>query len=463
MDMDTIGTLEIEQKISDNYFVIKYVADNRYFIIRILPFLIGEIDHETAQLLIEKELDPALLFDNQDSYDVSIFNTPGVFFQPILIMTNACNLACKYCYADEGSYGINECQTMSADVVEKVVDYVCENLKSKADSISATRIELPFVAFGGESLLNLTALYKLIDYSQIRCASLSSEINIEVKALVYINTNGILITEELLNNLLPYKDMIEFVVSFDGIYHDDNRIYKDGSGSMEDTIKGIRLLNDFKFEYYITCCLIPSELNRIDENIQFIRSVIGDRRINLSFIRGAVENVQQSIQYPGRLQQQYTKENIKDYTDRILTLIQSGYNLYVDKFVNRVKAGGFANKCAACLYEFCVTADGKAYPCHNFILDKYSLGNIMNVDQFDICKTSIYDKFLNRNMDSVGDCSDCCLKSVCVSSFDCASHSENDLGDFYKVDQLTCEAGKRIQLAVLYRYFIEGIHSYDGV
>lgn len=130
------------------------------------------------------------------------------FFQPILIMTNVCNLACKYRYANEGSYGINECQTMSADVVEKVVDYV---------------------------------------------------------------------------------------ISFDRIYHDDNRIYKDGLGSMKDTIKGIRLLNDFKFEYYITCCLIPSELYRIDENIQFIRSVIGDMRINILFIRGAVENVQQSI------------------------------------------------------------------------------------------------------------------------------------------------------------------------
>lgn len=46
MDINAIGTLEIEQKISDNYFVIKYVGDDRFFIIRILPFLIGEIDYE---------------------------------------------------------------------------------------------------------------------------------------------------------------------------------------------------------------------------------------------------------------------------------------------------------------------------------------------------------------------------------------------------------------------------------
>jgi sulfatase maturation enzyme AslB (radical SAM superfamily) len=129
-----------------------------------------------------------------------------------------------------------------------------------------------------------------------------------------------------------YKDAIEFVVSFDGLYHDENRVYINGEGSMKYTIKGLKLLNLYGYNYYATCCLMPNRMKDLKENISYIREVIGDRQINLSFIRGAIEAVKERVLYPGILQQQYTNEGVNEFTKDIVALINEGYNIYIMNF-----------------------------------------------------------------------------------------------------------------------------------
>ena len=146
---------------------------------------------------------------------------------------------------------------------------------------------------------------------------------------------------------------------------------------------------------------------------------------------------------------------MQTYLEDVIQLIREDENIYCNKFIRRAQAGGFRNKCAACLFEFCVIPDGSIYPCHNFIQNDYCLGSINDGD-VDITKTEQYGKFLSRDIDRLQPCRTCCLKSICISSFDCPAHSDHDLHDFYKVDELICNAGKEIQLALLQKMLKNG-------
>lgn len=447
--------LSREIALDENTFVIKFQHDLTSYLVRAYPFAVYEIDNRLADDLCNSTCAVESILP-QIPEERNLFTTPGIFYQPIMIMTNRCNLQCRYCYADSGSYGFSSYRDMDFPTITHTVQYVQDSILKHAEALRGQDIELAYVAFGGESLMNFPGIKHLLACARESCAEMSLQARANVRPLVIINTNGLLITKQLLDELEPDKKCIEFVVSLDGIYHDENRIDRGGNGSLERTVRGIRLLKDRQFEFYVTCCLMPEYLNRTAENIRFIRSVIGPgKQINLSFIRGAIENVKDCIAFPGIVQQSYTAENVQKYIDDIVQLIEDDENIYCSKFLRRAQAGGFRNKCAACLFEFCVIPDGTVYPCHNFVQPGYELGNIKD-GGLDIPRTKIYQKFLNRDMDALRPCRDCCLKSVCISSFDCPAHSEHDLQKFTRVDPLICAAGKQIQLALLYKLLKNG-------
>lgn len=449
------NSLSREIALNENTFVIKYQHDLVSYLVRAYPFAVYEIEDQLADELCSGACAVESILPQQPEKR-STFTTPGIFYQPIMIMTNRCNLQCRYCYADSGSYGFSDYTDMEFPTIERTVRYVQDNILKHGEALQGQDIELAYVAFGGESLMNLPGVMHLLACAKESCAEMCLRTQANIHPLVIINTNGLLITEQLLEELEPDREYIEFVVSLDGIYHDENRIDRGGNGSLERTIRGIQLLKDRQFDFYVTCCLIPEYLDRTAENIRFIRSIIGPgKQINLSFIRGAIENVKDCVSYPGIVRQNYTAENVQKYVDDIVQLIENDENIYCNKFLRRAQAGGFRNKCAACLFEFCVIPDGTVYPCHNFVQAGYELGSIKE-DELDIPGTELYQKFLSRDMDTLSPCQDCCLKSVCISSFDCPAHSEHDLQEFTQVDPLICTAGKQIQLALLRKLLKNG-------
>ena len=443
-----------EFSINDNFCIIRFLQKKEYFLIRNYPFALFEIDEITKNNLIDKKFSVEDIFPETIlQKKKNIFIEPGYFFQPLFIMTTNCNLACKYCYADKGSYGYG-IQNISQNAIDNTIAYIEKKIKSLNKDISNYKnIEIAFVAFGGESLLNFEMIKYLILKAKKVIEELSNELNIYITPLVIINTNGILLTEKLLIQLEPYKNIIEFVVSFDGLFHDINRLKHNKSGSAQDTINAIHLLKKEKYHFYITCCLLPEYLIETKRNVKYITELFGkDTTINLSFIRGALHSLKERISYPGLLQQSYSSDNIEIFTNQVCELIENGYEIFTNKLKKKIQAGGFINKCAACLYEFCVTPNGDVFPCHNFIDDHFKLGNI-NIDSFDITnENSIYKRFYDRRVDKIEACSTCFLKTICISSFDCPSHSLFDLNDFDNIDNLICKAGKDIQAAILKRF-----------
>jgi uncharacterized protein len=139
----------------------------------------------------------------------------------ILIAATDCNMRCRYCYADHGSYGYPP-QLMPISTAERAVE-VMERLTTTMNSVSF---------FGGEPLLNLPLIEKIVPYIRTR----------HEDAVIRINTNGTLISEKVIDMIKRYR--MNVVLSLDGpkAINDQLRFFANKRGSYDTVIKNIEKL-----------------------------------------------------------------------------------------------------------------------------------------------------------------------------------------------------------------------------
>ena len=439
--------LELEQRLDENHFLIRFADLGGTYVLRLFPFAAFKLDGEFTVPDVLAQL-PAPISNGE-----SVGLGPGLIYQPLLVVTTACNLACSYCYAHRGSYGLKQAN-MSPKVVEQSIAFLRNRFASNVAQLkNYEQIEIAVVCFGGESLLNMPAILAAINSLKRVATELSDSFNLRIRPLVIINTNGLLLNPEVLEALAPDREMLELVISCDGLYHDEHRLTSAGRNTLQEVISRVREAQRRNFKVRITCCVMPEKLGMVKRNVAFLTELFGPEiEINLSFIRGAVPTVQERAIYPGQLQQAYRMEELARFGRDVADLIRGGCNLYADKIERLIRAGGFKHRCAACLYEFCVMPSGAVYPCHNFVSEDFCLGNIQHPEFQPEGRADIYGRFATRRTDCLAKCRDCSFQTICSGSFDCPSHSLFDLGDFNRVDEKTCIAGRFIIAAVLRRF-----------
>lgn len=158
-----------------------------------------------------------------------------------LSLTENCNLRCKYCLFSGKSKGYREHsrKTMTLDTARKAVDFI---LKSTADII-----EIGF--YGGEPLLKLGLIKKIIDY-----VDLKNDDNRQVR--FRMTTNGTLLTKSIADYLV--RNDVLLSVSLDGPRktHDRNRVFTNEAGSFEIVMKHLKYIKDTYPAYFSTITII---------------------------------------------------------------------------------------------------------------------------------------------------------------------------------------------------------------
>jgi uncharacterized protein len=97
-----------------------------------------------------------------------------------LNLAQSCNLACSYCYADEGRFGGQQ-RSMSADIALATIEQFIKNAPKK-------RVTIGFI--GGEPFVNRATLYQSVAYAKEVAAACGISVGFSV------TTNGTLITPE---------------------------------------------------------------------------------------------------------------------------------------------------------------------------------------------------------------------------------------------------------------------------
>ena len=136
----------------------------------------------------------------------------------VLNVANDCNLGCSYCFASQGDYGAPR-QMMDEPTAQRSIDFLLQN---SADSESVT-----VVFFGGEPLMNLPLIRRIVEYANDAGAKVGKRVDFS------ITTNATYLTPAVIQFLSD--SAIGVAVSIDGPkkYHDLRRTYKSGLGSYD--------------------------------------------------------------------------------------------------------------------------------------------------------------------------------------------------------------------------------------
>ncbi len=145
----------------------------------------------------------------------------------VLEVSQDCNLSCRYCYAEGGSYG-RKAQLLDPETARKAIGYLFDN--------SGGREMISLILFGGEPLLNIESIQAAIDEVHLR------EQGTGQKVLISLTTNGTLLDAETVDYL--HRQQVAVSVSLDGPpdLHDVNRPDRIGGGSYQKIVPHLKKL-----------------------------------------------------------------------------------------------------------------------------------------------------------------------------------------------------------------------------
>lgn len=172
----------------------------------------------------------------------------------VLVISQDCNLACKYCYAQQGSYGENHSKLMDFETFKQSIKFLLSKFPKGINKLQF---------FGGEPLLNVDLIEKGCEW----VTEYFNELNIEIP-MFSIVTNGTIINDKIINLFNKYS--MNVTISLDGNkeVNDINRVFKTINKSVfEEVKKNIELLNEKrKFSLCIEMTIDKANIEQFIEN-----------------------------------------------------------------------------------------------------------------------------------------------------------------------------------------------------
>jgi uncharacterized protein len=146
-----------------------------------------------------------------------------------VLTTLQCNFACEYCIQGDHDEFNRTAAKMSMETAAEVVSWT----EVQLDAVRPRRLVLMF--FGGEPLLNLPVLY----YVAERLADATRARGVEL--VINLVTNGLLLTREVVDRLLPLGlGGIKVTLDGDRDTHNRMRPLRGGQGTFDRIIENVR-------------------------------------------------------------------------------------------------------------------------------------------------------------------------------------------------------------------------------
>ena len=369
----------------------------------------------------------------EDVYEKAIDSfkdRPTVVKALCLHIAHDCNLACRYCFAEEGEYHGRRA-LMSYEVGKQALDFLIAN--------SGNRKNLEVDFFGGEPLMNWKVVKDLVAYGR-------SQEKIHNKHFRFtLTTNGVLLNDEIME--FANKEMDNVVLSIDGRreVHDFMRPFRKGAGSYDLVVPKFQKFADSRGQkkYYARGTFTR-------HNLDFSKDVL--HLADLGFEQISVEPVVADEKEEYALQWEDVPKICEEYDKLAKEIIKRekegrGFNFF--HFMIDLTGGPCVYKrlsgCGSGTEYLAVTPWGDLYPCHQFVgEEKFLMGNVWDGVQ----KPEIRDAFKECNVYAKEKCRECFARFYCSGG--CAANSYNFHGSINDVYDLGCELQrKRVECAIM--------------
>ncbi|MDR1639773.1 MAG: radical SAM peptide maturase, CXXX-repeat target family [Clostridiales bacterium] len=271
------------------------------------------------------------------------------------VVTDACNLRCKYCYITHKSSE----KKMDYETGKKFIDYILS-----ADINFPNSVVLEFI--GGEPLLEIDLIDRLSDYFKIRAFEIDHpwywnyRFNICTNGVNYSNSK---VQEYIAKN----KDKLSLSITIDGTKtkHDLQRVFPDGSGSYDQISGNIEIWKS-QFRANTKVTFAHADLCYLQESIISLWEMgIHDISANVVF-----ENV---WEYDDDLVFEKQMILLADYIIENNLHNQYRCSLFDDNIGGFYGLNDLTSTSCGAGKMIAVGNDGKIYPCIRF--RSYSLNN----------------------------------------------------------------------------------------
>ena len=392
----------------------------------------SENDIEEALEEIEELKEAGQLF-TEDTYKdlvIDFKNRKTVVKAMCLHIAHDCNLACKYCFAEEGEYHGRRA-LMSLEVGKKALDFLIEN--------SGNRRNLEVDFFGGEPLMNWDVVKELVRYGR------SKEKEYDKNFRFTLTTNGVLLDDEVME--FVNKEMSNVVMSLDGRkeINDKMRPFRNGKGSYDLIVPKFQKLAESRNQtnYYIRGTFTRNNLDFSNDVIEYA---------DLGFKQMSIEPVVADPDEPYALREEDIPKILEEYDKLAVEYIKRykenrGFNFF--HFMIDLKQGPCVLKrmagCGSGTEYLAVTPWGDFYPCHQFVgQEEFLLGNVFD----GITNTAVRDEFKLCNVYAKDKCKECFAKFYCSGG--CAANSYKFHGKITDAYDIGCEMErKRVECAIM--------------
>lgn len=347
-----------------------------------------------------------------------------------LHISHDCNLACRYCFAEEGEYHGRR-ELMSVEVGKKALDFLVEKSENRRN------LEVDF--FGGEPLMNWDTVVELVKYGR------SLEKEHDKRFRFTLTTNGILLRDDMLDFINAEMDNV--VLSIDGRkeVNDRMRPYRGGQGSYDTIVpKFIKVAESRNQDkYYVRGTYTRYNLD-FSEDVKHLAD-LGFKQISVEpVVSGPEDDYSIREEDIPVLCEEYDKlaKSYLDYQNK-----GKPFNFF--HFMLDLEGGPCVYKrlsgCGSGTEYLAVTPWGDLYPCHQFVGNEdFLLGNVFD----GIIRDDIVSEFKCCNVYAREECRNCFARFYCSGG--CAANAYNFHGKITDVYETGCALQrKRIECAIM--------------
>jgi uncharacterized protein len=338
----------------------------------------------------------------------------------ILNVTNGCNLACKYCFANVVGKNHN---TMSLDTAKAAIDNML-NQETQFD-------EYTIYFFGGEPMLKLGLVEQVVEYAEEK---ITGELGRKIQFL--LNTNGTLFNSASVDFFKKHNFRV--TISIDGPIkqHDANRIYRNGKGSFNKVMDGVRMLKENSVSTNLRATFNPYALDLLDtfkffEDLQLPYAY--SFTINNDYKSNADDTFFEEKDY------KTVKQEMKLVMDYFITKIRVAEPVYCTGIFHKLNAIKYKVKrkyaCEAGRRSITVDENGKYYACQNMIpYQKTALGHV----SYEIVEEQ-RKKYMSKDLTTLSQCRDCTIRNLCgggceVERISSDQSSRQQMCQFFKME-----------------------------
>lgn len=380
---------------------------------------------DQRDVLFRELFDRHLAFPLGRRYDLEdyqkmqgLFNSNGVSIL-YLLLTDGCNLGCKYCYIENAMPSTHVFSTMTQEVAEAA-------LQSFASVVACDVEEPQIILYGGEPLLNK----QLIDWVIHRIFSLKLEGILPEKTGITINTNGTLIDQAFIDCVKGKN--IQISISLDGKrnMHDMMRCYRSGIGSFDDVFTACRRMRENGVDFGFSVTITKANIDNMREIIVWLQEEFQINSVGFNIV---IDRNEELLGMPEKL-----------FADKLTQQLIECFKLcrekgiYEDRIMRKVdafiKGYPYFYDCGAPGDQMVVTPEGMVGVCQAFCGSKKYF--IPLVELTDPITHPIWQQWRFRSPFYQKQCYSCIALGVCGGG--CPYNAEKQHGSIWALDDMFC-------------------------